>query len=632
MTNDPFELLKNSRVLNAIDVHFARFLGELCGSNDSDILLGAALASRATGAGDICLDLEAFSGTILLETETGQPAVSCPRLSHWEKQLRGSAVVGRPGDRRPLILDDHHRLYLYRYWRYEKELSDFIRKRVRSDHAAGHVDPQKLRAGLGRIFAPGEKGGVDWQKIAALVAVMKSFSVITGGPGTGKTSTVAAILALLLEQHPTRNARMVLAAPTGKAAARLGEALRNARSKLAAGESIRSNIPTEAVTIHRLLGAIPGTPSFRHNASNPLVADAVVVDEASMVDLALMTKLVTALEDRTRLVLIGDKDQLASVEAGAVLGDICDRSSRHGYSEHHCRKIKDFTGEIIQPTDSPGSEVSGLQDCIVALRKSYRFTPGTGIGALSSHVNRGDARKAMNLLQDDAEASVHWQPIDSPSQLYKQLTDAIAPQVGEYLKASDPLQALDTFQRFGLLCAVNRGPWGVAAINELVQRLLSASGLIAPGHSHNDPWFAGRPVMITRNDYHLGLFNGDIGIAMSGRPLSPTFDPRNPDNGRLSVFFRDAVHQRLRQFPAYRLSDHQTVYAMTVHKSQGSEFDTVHLILPNKESMLLSRELLYTGITRARKEVVIWGSERVIRDAIDKETTRSSGLRDALWP
>jgi exodeoxyribonuclease V alpha subunit len=424
---------------------------------------------------------------------------------------------------------------------------------------------------------------------------------------------------------------MALAAPTGKAAARLGEALRTARSNLAVGESIRSHIPTEAVTIHRLLGAIPGTPSFRHNASNPLVADVVVVDEASMVDLALMAKLVTALEDRTRLVLIGDKDQLASVEAGAVLGDICDRSSSHGYSEHHCRKIKDFTGETIQPADTPGSEVSALQDCIVSLRQSYRFTPGTGIGALSRHVNRGDARQALNLLQDDAEPSVRWEPIHSPSQLYKQLTDAIAPQVGEYLKVSDPLQALDTFQRIGLLCAVNKGPWGVAAINELVQRLLSASGLIAPGRSRSDPWFAGRPVMITRNDYHLGLFNGDIGIAMPGRLDSHTVDPQDPDKGRLVVYFRDAVHRRLRQFPAYRLSDHQTVYAMTVHKSQGSEFDAVHLILPGQESMLLSRELLYTGITRARKEVVIWGPERVICDAIGREIKRSSGLRDALW-
>ena len=632
MTSDPLELLKYNRVLNPIDVHFARFLGELCGNGDSDIVLGAALASRATGAGDICLDLNAVSGTILLEPEAGQPAVSCPRLGQWEKQLRGSAVVGRPGDHRPLILDDHHRLYLYRYWRYEKDLSDFVLQRIRSDRAAGRVDPQKLRAGLARIFPPHKKDGVDWQKIAAMVAVSKSFSVITGGPGTGKTSVVAAILALLLELHSPRNPRIALAAPTGKAAARLGEALRNARSNLTVTESIRSLIPTEAVTIHRLLGAIPGTPSFRHNASNPLVADAVIVDEASMVDLALMAKLVAALEDRTQLVLIGDKDQLASVEAGAVLGDLCDRSSRHGYSKHHCRSIRDVTGEDIRSTDAPGAEQSGLPDCIVSLRKSFRFAPGTGIDALSRHVNSGDARQAMNLLQDDSEPSVRWVPIDSVSDLHKQLTDAIGTRVGEYLHVSDPQQALDAFQRLGLLCAVNRGPWGVAAINDLVQRLLSTSGLIDPGHSRNDPWFAGRPVMITRNDYHLGLYNGDIGIALPGRPLSHKFDPRDPDNGRLLVYFRDVAGQRLRQFPVYRLSDHQTVYAMTVHKSQGSEFDIVHLILPDRESMLLSRELLYTGITRARKEVVIWGPERVICDAIGRETMRSSGLRDALWP
>ena len=629
MTHDPLEILRNNHVLGAIDVHFARFLGELSGGRDPEVILGAALVSRATSAGDICLDLRAFADSNLLAEETGRPAIDCPRLGQWERRLLESAIVGGPGDHRPLILDDHHRLYLYRYWRYERDLAEAITRRIRSGRAAEPVDPERLRTGLERIFPPSSQTGVDWQKIAALMVVLKPFCVITGGPGTGKTSTVAAILALLLEQRPARKPRIFLAAPTGKAAARLGEAMRSLQATMSLPEPIRSQLPTEAVTIHRLLRSIPGTPSFRHDASNPLAADAVIIDEASMVDLALMAKLVRALDDRTQLVLIGDKDQLASVEAGAVLGDLCDRSRRrHGYSEDLCRIIKTFTGEAIQPADGCGSGGAGLRDCIVELRQSYRFTPTGGIGALSRHVKKGDALQVLSLLQDDTDPSVRWMPISSPAQLHRQLAGAVATHAGKYLTTPDPQRALETFNRFGLLCAVNSGPCGVEAINRLVERWLSDNGLIRLVQPGGGPWYAGRPVMITRNDYHLGLFNGDIGLTLPG---SPGVDPQDPEPARLFVHFQDAAHQGLRPIPPYRLSDHQTVYAMTVHKSQGSEFDTVHLVLPQHESMVLTRELIYTAITRAREEVVIWGPEHVLTGAVGRKIERSSGLRDALW-
>ena len=631
MRDDTLEILRHNRVLRAIDVHLGRFFGELRGGSETEVVLGAAMVSRAAGGGDICLDLQTVAETELLGGETGRPAIACPPLQHWEDKLLGSSVVGRPGDYRPLILDDRHRLYFYRYWRNENDLCDAILRRTRIEGVAERLDLERLRGGLQRIFPSPMGPGTDWQKIAALVAVSKTLSVITGGPGTGKTSTVAAILALILEQHPARKPRIALAAPTGKAAARLGEALRYARETLPVADSIRSQIPTRAVTIHRLLGSISGRFSAELSAAGRLMADVIIIDEASMVDLALMVDIMRALNDETQLVLIGDKDQLASVEAGAVLGDLCGRGRRHGYSEDLCRLVEIATGEAIRPNDDCMTAGGGLADCIVELRHSHRFAPDGGIGALSRHINNGRTAEAISLLQDDTQPSVRWMSVTSAARLHRQLADAIAEPVAAYRQCSDPQQALETFNRMGLLCAVNKGPCGVDAVNRMVERLLSANGQILPVQMDGSAWYAGRPVMITRNDYHLGLFNGDIGIALPDSCASPDLKSRQPDPARLMVWFQDTENSGLRRLPVYRLPDHRTVYAMTVHKSQGSEFDTVHLVLPMQESTVLSRELIYTAITRARRKVVIWGPQHVLVQAIGRRTERSSGLRDALW-
>ncbi|NQT70395.1 MAG: exodeoxyribonuclease V subunit alpha, partial [Desulfobacteraceae bacterium] len=349
--------------MREIDFHFARFISGLCPHDDPDIFMGAALVSNAAGNGDIYLDLALSAGKPLGEGLGAESRLRCPQLNAWTEKLHASPVVGSPGELRPLILDKKNRLYLYRYWDYEKRLADLILKRAQ-EHI-GVIDESLLRNSLQRLFPEASDNGIDWQKVAALAATLNKFCLISGGPGTGKTFTVAKILALLLEQAGNDRLEILLAAPTGKAAARLSESIRTAKKTLNCRKDISDAIPSESYTIHRLLKTIPGSPYFIHNSENRLPADVVVVDEASMIDLALMSKLIEAIPATARLILIGDKDQLASVEAGSVLGDICDRNRVHGFSERFCKRLEKITGEEFNVGIEHDSFKNGLQDCIV---------------------------------------------------------------------------------------------------------------------------------------------------------------------------------------------------------------------------------------------------------------------------
>ena len=342
MNLENIDQLHNSGFFTELDLQFAGFISRLAGGDSPQILLAAALASRSRREGHICVDLSSLAGKPL--TDGGANGLTCPEWPAWRKALESSPAVGRPGDYRPLILDGTH-LYLYRYWSYEKRLAEFLKARARSGGAA--IDESLLKDGLSRLFPGDIQKETDWQKVAAFASVVKNFCVISGGPGTGKTFAVAKILALLLEQSRDRHLRIALAAPTGKAAARLKEAIQMAKEKLACPEEIKAAIPEEASTIHRLLRSIPGSPYFQHNEKNPLPADVVVVDEASMVDLALLSKLAAAVPGPARLILLGDKDQLASVEAGAVLGDICDTGHIHSFSPQFRRDLKTIAGEEV---------------------------------------------------------------------------------------------------------------------------------------------------------------------------------------------------------------------------------------------------------------------------------------------
>jgi exodeoxyribonuclease V alpha subunit len=603
-----FEILHPSG-FSDLDRQFGGLLERLAGGNAPEVALAAALVSAAREEGHICLDLAGAAGRPLSPGEDGAPP--CPPLERWLERLAESPVVGPPGSWRPLVLDGT-RLYLHRYWDYERKLAEGLRGRAMDDPEG--IDDAALRDGLNRLFPPGA-GETDWQKAAAFAAVTKRLAVLSGGPGTGKTYTVAKILALLLEQAGPAGLRIALAAPTGKAAARLQESIRKVGRTLPCPDEIRARLPSEAETVHRLLGSLPGTASFRHDAARPLALDAVVVDEASMVDLALFSRLVQALPPRARLILLGDRDQLASVEAGAVLGDLCDTGRDHGYSRCHRKRYRAVTGEDLSAAD-PRKDTAAMADCLVTLRKSWRFGENSGIRAGSLAVNAGDGRRALELARSGIFSDLCWLDLPRrdalPGFLERRLGDGPAADRAP----ADPGEALQSLDRFRILCALREGPFGVGAVNALVERILRRRGLIRPAGR----WYAGQPVMITRNDYSLRLFNGDVGLILPDREAG----------GELRAFFR-TPDGALRSLPPARLPEHETVWATTVHKSQGSEFDRVLLVLPDRDSPVLTRELLYTAITRARERVEIAGREEVFVAACGRRIARSSGLRDALW-
>jgi len=585
--------------LNEIDRQFAAFILRQAGSADPHLEAAAALLSRGVVAGDVCLDL----ASALKEGDAA--AFGIESLPAWEKRLRGFPVVGAPGDFRPLILDEANRLYLHRYWRYEQELAEAILNRG----AAAHIDKALLKQGIARLFPQGAEEETDWQRVAALAAVSRRFCVISGGPGTGKTSTVVKVLALLLEQQGADSCRVALAAPTGKAAARLKESIAGGAQFT---EEVRGLIPEDVFTLHRLLGYLKGSCSFRHNRENPLPYDVVIVDEASMVSLPLMAKLVDALRSDTRLILLGDRDQLASVEAGAVLGDICNSGGAEGFSHTFAALAAELSGDRLPVQEATGP----LGDAVVLLKKSYRFASTSGIGTVGALVNTGLAAAALTAFKNDQYPDISLAQTPPAAGLAEALARRIVTGFADYLQAESPEQAFAQFGHFRILCVMRSGPFGVEAVNKLVEERLAKAGLIKPGGR----WYAGEPVMITRNDYNVGLFNGDVGLILP-----------DPESGNeLRAFFPSGAGGMRKVLPL-RLPEHEKAFAMTIHKSQGSEFDRVLTILPDRDAPILTRELIYTAITRAKKSVELLGADELFLTAVTRRITRRSGLRERLW-
>ncbi len=589
-------------------------------------------------------------------------------LPTWQARLIASPLVaGGPGNN-PLVLDGE-RLYLRRYWQYEQDVRRAIDVRLERNVLLQDSLPlDGLRSTLDRLFPNSpETEGPDGQKLACALAARSAFGLITGGPGTGKTTTVVRLLALLqslaLNAEVSRPLRIRLAAPTGKAAARLNESIAGAVSRLRldgidAAEQVRAAIPTEVTTLHRLLGTRPDSRRFRHDRRRPLSVDVLVIDEASMVDLEMMAAVLAALPESARLILLGDKDQLASVEAGAVLGELCARAGEGHYWPSTVAWLAAATGEAVPQTlvDADGLP---LDQAVAMLRQSHRFARDSGIGRLAGSVNEGNVSR-INSVLDEVPADVSLLLVGEEAERFRELVidgaaanfrnrgegrqmdgqslpapvgyrhflgTIISGQPGKGASTAEYDQwarmVLSAHGRFQLLCALRQGPWGVNGINERVAEILLSAGLIAA----REGWYLGRPVLVTRNDYALGLMNGDVGItllappqarlAASGQsPLRVAFASGDGSNG-------------IRWVLPSRLQAVETAYALTVHKSQGSEFGHAAVVIPSTLSPILTRELIYTGITRARHWLTLAcasGSRDVLNQACQRRVQRASGL------
>jgi exodeoxyribonuclease V alpha subunit len=631
--------------LRQLDRHFAIFLAarddDVGTRSDPLVWLAAALVSHQVGRGHVCLSLPralaAPRSALSLPPldggfETDVP-VTLPEsllegvtLAHWIEALRGSSTVAAGdaavGLATPLVLEGD-RLYLRRYWQAESGVAAHLRLRLGEPLPVAADLADRLQA----LFAGNLREGdePDWQRVACALALRQRLTIISGGPGTGKTTTVTRLLALLQQQSLASGGaalRIRLAAPTGKAAARLSESIAGAVGRLDIDEAVREAIPQQALTLHRLLGARPDTRHFRHNAEEPLSLDLLVVDEASMVDLEMMAALLDALPADARLILLGDKDQLASVEAGSVLGDLCAGANVFdaaasaatgtlGYSEATRDYLQSMTGEPL-----PAAGASNLlADHVAMLRKSFRFHADSGIGELARAANAGDGRAFTRAL---AAGFADVSTLDIDASAFERAVVSGYRELFEALRDEGSLPSILALQsRFQVLCALRRGPWGVEGLNERIARALWQQGWI----SRTDGWFAGRPVMVTHNDPQLGLYNGDLGLTLTD------------EAGRLRVCFPQG--DGVRQVLPSRLDAAVTAFAMTVHKSQGSEFEHVLFALPARANPIVTRELIYTGITRARSRLTLalargGKDERQLREAVGRQVVRESAIAERL--
>ena len=585
-------------VLDLADVHTAATVARITGETDETVALALALAVRALRLGSVCVDLSSVAGDVFEAAEEGLEVADLPwpEPAAWLDRCRASrALADGPDapDGRPLRLVGGN-LYLERYWRQEEAVRRQLVDRRSAPPPA--VDDERLATALDRLFS-GEglrADEEDLQRRAAEVCARQWVTVLAGGPGTGKTTTVAKVLAMLGDQ-PGRPPRIALAAPTGKAAARLSEALADARNRLDPEDVVRV-ADLSAVTLHRLLGWLPSSRGrFRHHADNRLPYDVVVVDEMSMVSLTLMARLLEAVRPDARLVLVGDPDQLSSVEAWAVLADI--------------------TGALAGTTTDAVTTDAGSASPVVRLQRTWRY--GGAIEDLARAVRAEDPDAAVEVLRRGAEDVVFVETDLSPARPagIEPLAAAVA-DAGAALRsaaaAGDVVAALTALDRHRLLCAHRHGPFGVSRWSTEAERWLAEA---VPGYGEDGEWYLGRPLLVTVNDYDLNLFNGDTGVVVAvGGGVRAAFG-RGSSPLLISPVRLDAV---------------QTTHAMTVHRAQGSQFDVVSFVLPPPESPLLTRELLYTAVTRASRRVQVFGSEEAVRRAVRRPANRASGLRGRL--
>lgn len=655
--------------LRALDLSLVKLLAKLDPEAEPLTLLVIALVSHQLGHGHICLDLDSLlrdPDLALLLPPEGQlvepqqvlpsQLLAAVSVEQCLAALAHSVLLSdqEQGTAAPLVLL-HKRLYLYRYWQYEVDVAEHLVRRLKTTMPLAADFTQRLSTLFNQPLIVGGQRQTDWQKVACAMAAQGQLTLITGGPGTGKTTTVVRLLALLQQSalEDGQALRVQLAAPTGKAATRLTESIGEQVTGLPVAAAVKQSIPSEVTTLHRLLGSLPNTRRFRHNSSNPLVVDVLVIDEASMIDLEMMHSVLQAMPAHARLILLGDKDQLASVEAGSVLGDLCVDAELTYYTVHTQQQLEQLCNEPVhaEPWCVGDPLRHPLAQRTVMLRHSRRFGSDSGIGQLAQAVNQGEQRLAWQLLQKPS-ADISYLSLNSSNaaefeRLLLGATGENPQHLGyrHYLSvlhqqrpaADKPFSAdiwqqwasavLNAFDQFRLLCALRKGDFGVAGLNERIVKLLHSRGLIAGV----DGWYEGRPVLVTQNDYSLGLMNGDIGIALWLPSSEAAAGEEKPQQVLRVVFARNDGTGGVRFILPSRLTAVETVFAMTVHKSQGSEFAHTALVLPDRLNPVLSKELLYTGITRARNKFTLVESQTgVFVAAVQRKVERSSGLNAAI--
>jgi exodeoxyribonuclease V alpha subunit len=607
------------------------------GADDGQARLAARLARRLSLAlteGHSCLPLPELAdlawdanpaqnlgpANLLARSAEGAACEASFDLEARERVL-ATGIVGtaeQPGSF-PLILDRQGRLYLHRYFDYERRLARRLARVARQPDLP--LPEAEVRARLDSLFgADSTAGEIDRQKLAAALALLRRLVLISGGPGTGKTSTVLNLLICVLAVDP--QARIVLAAPTGRAAARMQEAIRERAQGLA--PELRQRLPAQAVTVHRLLGFDPHRGRCAWHAGRPLPLDMLVVDEASMLDLALATRLCEAVPEHARLILLGDRDQLAAVESGAVFAEL---ARQEGLAPATVQRLAGLAGaDVPRLAALAAPAVAGapavLRDCVIRFDRQYRFGSESAVGAFAAAIRTGNQVAALDALQR-GHPDLRWQEPLAPTsggpdaELFARLAAGFADYFAVLDAAAAPSEVFAALQGFRVLCAMRSGPWGAeglaARLSEFARRRLDAPAEAA----FVSPWYRGRPVMLLRNDPVLQVFNGDVGIALP--------DPE----GALAVCF-PAPGGSFRWLAPVRLPEHQTAWAMTVHKAQGSEFDAVAVVLPPAASPVLTRELLYTAVTRARSSILLVASEERLREAVAAPTLRDSGLLERL--
>lgn len=559
--------------------------------------------SQKMAAGNVCLDIKAK------RENTGETAL--PELS--DAEWLQHPLVGGERDIKPFILHQN-KLYLQRYFQYETHIIRCIQDMISGEDAAAVMQDLISRRGdITSLFQQKNNAATDWQMVATLGALLHRFHIITGGPGTGKTTSVSKLLVFMLRQNP--DTRILLAAPTGKAAVRMAESLGKTgslfkREGINIPETILSQIRSlKPTTLHALLGYRKGSIYFKHNASNPLPADVVIADECSMIDIALFAKLLDAIGSHTKLILLGDKNQLSSVEAGSLFGDLCAAlPEENSVPETYDHFLNHFTPVSKQYIQATGSQHL-LSGHITELQHSHRFSDAGGIGKFSKSVIRQDLKTIREFWEQEDEQV----KISSGQPLH--LLASFAKQYAEYINCPDTEKALTLINRVKILCAIKQGAVGVYKVNAFTEQYLAQQKLIHPDHE----FYENRLIMVNRNQPEIGLYNGDTGILRT-------------INGVMRACFLNAEGKLFSVLPA-QIESMETAFAMTIHKSQGSEYDAVLILLPpTEESPILTRELLYTAVTRAREKVIIAADPDVVFSTVKKGTDRVSGIINRINP